>query len=120
MDKLTEQTATFFGIYPKPIPYFFPMLDVLEYGIRRRATTSYTARVFVDGIDSKKAAELTNALRARGITLEMVRSRRDESEPLIRLADRWAGCIRAAQLEGTPEAALLLEAIRKGHVTRIK
>ena len=116
LDQLTEQASVFFGIYPKPIPYFFPMLDVLENAIKQRASSSYTARVYVDGIDARKAAELTNALRARSITLDMVKSRRDESEPLIRLADRWAGCIRAAELGGSMEKALLALAIAKRHV----
>ena len=40
--------------------------------------------------------ELTNALRATGISLRMVKGCRDESEPIIRLADMWAGCIRSA------------------------
>ena len=84
----------FFGSYPKPLPYFFPLLEVLEQAIRIKAVPPYSARVYVDGIDHKKAAELTNALRLRGISLEMVKGRRDESEPIIRLADRWAGCIR--------------------------
>jgi len=51
---------------------------------------------YVDGIDRKKAMELTNALRATGISLRMVKGCRDESEPIIRLADMWAGCIRSA------------------------
>ena len=55
--------------------------------------------MYVDGIDKKKAEELTNALRVRKIKLELVRSKRDESEPLIRLADRWAGCIRSSFLK---------------------
>ena len=92
----------FFGSYPKPLPYFFPFVEVLERAIKIKAEPSYTARVFVDGIDRQKAGELTNALRIRDVTLEMVRSRRDESEPLIRLADMWAGCIRAA-LRGSME-----------------
>ena len=101
--------GTFFGTFPKPVPFFFPMLEVIENAISTAATPPYTARIFVDGIDGKKAAELTNALRMRGIQLEMVRSRRDESEPLIRLADMWAGCVRAAILgeasrTGTPVA----------------
>jgi hypothetical protein len=86
----------FFGSYPKPPPNFFPLLDVLERAIKTKAVPPHTARVFVDGIDCKKAAELTNALRLRGVSLELLRSRRDESEPLNRLADRWAGCIRRA------------------------
>ncbi|MBI2502370.1 MAG: hypothetical protein HYW07_03950 [Candidatus Latescibacteria bacterium] len=45
----------------------------------------------IDGIDQKKAAELTNALRLRGVKLGRIRSRKDEAEPLIRLADMWAG-----------------------------
>ncbi len=97
----------FFGSYPKPLPYFFPLLEVLQDAIRIKADSPYTARVFVDGIDRKKAAELTNALRLRGVSLEMVKSRRDESEPLIRLADMWAGCIRGAWLGEREERALL-------------
>ena len=61
--------------YQKPIPYFFPLIDLLE-----------------------KARELTNALRVSGISLRMIKGCRDESEPLIRLADMWAGCMRSALL----------------------
>ena len=98
----------FFGSYLKPLPYFFPFLDVIEHAIKFRATVPYVARIFIDGIDRKKAQELTNALRVRGVSLEMVRSRRDESEPLIRLADIWAGCIRGA-MEGNAEEQALVE-----------
>lgn len=111
--------AVFFGVYPKPIPYFFPLLDVVEYAIRRRAQLPYTARVHVDGIDRKKAAELTNALRRRGIKLDAVRSRRDESEPLIRLADMWAGCIRAARFGRPPEQAVLERAQCSGYLAEV-
>jgi hypothetical protein len=97
------------------------MLEVLEKAIKAKAAGQpYVARIFVDGIDRKKAAELTNALRHRGVSLEPVRSRRDESEPLIRLADMWAGCIRAA-LEGLPdESAILDRAIGIGAVRNTK
>ena len=98
----------FFGSYQKPLPYFFPFLEVLEHAIKTKSESHYTARVFVDGIDRQKASELTNALRIRGVSLEMVKRRRDESEPLIRLADMWAGCIRAA-LEGSPAERQILE-----------
>ena len=97
----------FFGSYRKPLPFFLPMLEVVEQAIRAKASASYEARVFVDGIDQKKAAELTNALRLHGVSLGMVRGRRDESEPIIRLADMWAGCIRGAILGRAEERALL-------------
>jgi hypothetical protein len=110
----------FYGAYPKPLPYFFPFIEVLEHAIKTRARPPYTARIFVDGIDRKKAAELTNALRLRGVSLEMVRGRRDESEPLIRLADMWAGCIRAALLGGLEERAILNRATDLGYLRSTK
>jgi hypothetical protein len=70
----------FFGSFQKPLPFFFPTLEVIEAAIKTVAIPPYTTRIFVDGIDRKKAAELTNALRVRGVSLEMVRARRDESE----------------------------------------
>lgn len=84
-----------------------------------KAAPSYTARVFVDGIDRKKSAELTNALRLHGVSLEMVRGRRDESEPIIRLADMWAGCIRRAMLGKAEERALLQRAMESNYIRRI-
>jgi len=113
-------SEVFFGSYPKPLPYFYPFIEVLEFAIKAKATAPYTARVFVDGIDRKKAAELTNALRLRGISLEMVKSRRDESEPVIRLADMWAGCIRAAILGRREEGELLGRATEADYIRRTK
>ncbi len=110
----------FYGSYKKPIPYFFPMLDLIAKAIKAKVKSEYQTKVYVDGIDKKKAKELTNALRIEGISLEMVRSRRDESEPLIRLADRWAGCVRA-DLEGHVEAkALVKKAKQEGYLQEIK
>lgn len=93
----------FFGRYQKPLPYFLPMLETLVRAIKMIAAEDHQVVVYVDGIDKKKSGELTNALRLKGIKSKYVRSARDESEPLIRLADRWAGCIRG-RFEGNVEA----------------
>jgi len=104
----TGKGDIYFGRYEKPLPYFLPMLDVLEKSIAQKITGNYKATICVDGIDRKKSAEITNALRLRGISLEMVKSRRDESEPIIRLADMWAGCIRGAML-GKENSGIVLK-----------
>lgn len=109
----------YFGHYKKPIPYFLPMLETFEKAILDKAKGDYKATVYVDGIDKKKAAELTNALRVRGIRLGLVKSRRDESEPLIRLADRWAGCIRASFLNKKEEKELLETAKSRDYIREI-
>jgi len=110
LEKNVVPDGVFFGAYPKPLPYFFPFVEVLERAIKTGQQRS-TARILIDGIDRQKARELTNALRVRDVCLEMVRGRRDESEPVIRLADMWAGCIRAAALGSCDEEKLLYRAL---------
>ena len=102
LDQDIAKGDLFYSSYEKPIPYFFPLLNLVAKAIAAKATGQYKTKVYVDGIDRKKAKELTNALRIEGVSLGMVKMRRDESEPLIRLADRWAGCVRAA-IEGNSE-----------------
>ena len=123
MDKKIAKGDIYFGRYQKPIPYFFPILETIEKAVFAKAAENYRAAIFIDGIDRKKAAEMTNALRVRTVKLELVRSRRDESEPIIRLADMWAGCIRSALLENkksqelynrAKEANYLIETTKSG------
>ncbi len=119
LERKIGEGEVYSGHYKKPLPYFLPMLETIEKAIAHKVKDDYKAIIYIDGIDKKKAAELTNALRLRGIKLELVKSRRDESEPLIRLADRWAGCIRAAFLGREDEKELLAEAKNKGCLQEI-
>ena len=106
----------YFAHYKKPIPYFFPMIETFEKAIKDVALEHYNARIYVDGIDNQKAQELTNALRASGISLGMVKGRRDESEPLIRLADMWAGCWRSALLNNKDAKAMFNKAKKEKYL----
>lgn len=110
----------FFGVYRKPLPFFFPTLEVVEKGIKRKARGDYVARVWIDGIDKKNAREMTNALRLRGISLMHVKSKRDESEAVIRLADRWAGCISIGAEKGGEEKRLCEKAIKSGYLRNVR
>jgi hypothetical protein len=112
LEKNVVPGGVFFGAYPKPLPYFFPFVEVIERAIKMMGRKHYTARILIDGIDRQKAREITNALRLRDVCLETVKGRRDESEPLIRLADMWAGCVRAAALGSREEEELLDRALR--------
>lgn len=109
--------GVYVAYYRKPIPYFFPMIDVLEKAIKQAAKEKYRASIYVDGIDQQKAKELTNALRASGISLRIVKSRRDESEPFIRLADMWAGCMRSALLQ-RKDTRDMIERAKQEHYLR--
>jgi len=104
------------GRYEKPIPYFFPMVDLLERAILQSIHGQYQATVYVDGINKTVAKSLTHALRKRGLSLRMVKGRRDESEPLIRLADMWAGCLRSALLKEKESADCFQKARKIGYL----
>ena len=106
----------FYSQYKKPLPFFLPLLETLSKAIKEVAKKPYSAIVYVDGIDKKKARELTNALRLKDIKTAYVRSVRDESEPLIRLADRWVGCIRAALENKAEDKELVVQATNKNHL----
>jgi len=118
-DQKIASHEVYIGRYQKPIPFFFPMLDLVEKAITRAAKGKYTARVYVDGINKKVAKGLTNALRSRGISLGLVKSRRDESEPLIRLADMWAGCARSAFLNNKDSKNTFRQAKESGYLQEI-
>jgi hypothetical protein len=97
----------YYSHYKKQLPFFLPLLETLTKAIAIAAPEHYRCIIYVDGIDFQKAVELTNALRLKNIKTAFVRSARDESEPLIRLADRWVGCIRAS-LENNPRSKELV------------
>src|SRR5262245_6810365 len=62
----------FFGRHKKPLPFFQPMVETLSKAILLLATGDYQVVVYVDGIDRKKARELTAALREKGIATQQV------------------------------------------------
>ena len=119
LDRRIAFGDVYIGQYKKPIPYFFPMLDVIEKAIIRASKRKYRALVHVDGINKTIARALTNALRSRGVSLRMVKSRKDESEILIRFVDMWAGCIRSALIDEKTSAAILNRAKESGHLHEV-
>jgi len=120
LDKKVAAGDVYTAHYQKPIPYFFPMIDVLEKAIKEAAKDLYRANIYIDGIDRKKAMELTNALRATGISLRMVKGCRDEAEPIIRLADMWAGCIRSALFGRKDSQDIVKRAKKEGYLRELQ
>lgn len=113
--------CVYIGRYPKPIPYTPPLIYVIEQAVKDREAAKgyYRAIVRVDGINRKVAITLTNALRAQGVSLKLVKGKRDEGEPLIRLADMWAGCIRSALLGEKDSEALFNRAKEAGYLKEV-
>jgi len=110
----------FYIVYKKPILFFLSWLEVIASALESVVQGDYRAQVYVDGIDHKKAAELTNTLRAKGVKLSFVKSARDETEAFIRLADRAAGLVRSASEQKGEYAKLLAETNTLGVINETK
>jgi hypothetical protein len=113
--------GVYIGRYQKPVSYTSPLIYVIEHAVKDRdiAKGYYQAIVRVDGINRKVGVMLTNALRAQGISLALVKGKKDEGEPLIRLADMWAGCIRSALLGEKDGKALFNRAKETGYLKQV-
>lgn len=98
----------------KPATYAAVVQEAIYRTIVARSVRGALARVHVDGISKRNARELTISLRRHGLNIAPVRSRRDESEPLIRVADRFAGCLRSALAGNAASHALVRKAVRLG------
>lgn len=112
----------FVGRYHKPVPYFYPVASVIERAVKyivRDMGGKYLAMVHVDGANRTVAKALTNALRANGISLRMVRGKTDQGEIIIRFADMWAGCIRDALLNEQDSKILFERALRSGYLVEV-
>lgn len=112
VEKRLAHGGVFVGRYRKPLPYFFPTLETVLQALRQSAEGDYEATIIIDGVDRLSAQKYTNALRSSGIRSARVIGRRDESEPILRLADMWAGASRAAH-GGAPDFSTLVQKSKK-------
>ena len=122
LDQKVAAGCVYLKYYPKPIPYFFSLVDVVKDAVRAEIEDdeSYLLYLFVDGLDKKKTREMTNALRSSGISVRMPRKGpRDENEPIIRLADMWAGCMRSALLNKPDCRAIVERAEKEGYINLV-
>jgi len=116
LNRKVGKGSVFFGVYQKPIHFFFAVVEIIEKTIIHMVAKDYLARVYVDGANKTVARALTNALRSRRISTRLVKGKRDESEALIRLADMWAGCIRNAFLDKEDAKQLFARATKEHYL----
>lgn len=107
----------FFASYARTHAYRDLTVDATAKAIRHKAKDmegGYETTVLVDGLDRKQERHMGTGLRRARLKIKKVKGVRDESDPLIRLADAIAGFVRDA-LEGQDYVqALYQDAITNG------
>lgn len=120
LSKNNENLHIYFLKVRKPVFYYLPTTEILQKSISENASKNTQAIICIDGLDKFSAKKYTNALRTKFVTLRLAKGIRDESEVLIRLADRWAGCIRMALLGNQQCKNLLEKATNNGVLKEVK
>lgn len=84
----------FFSVYRKTQEYVDLTIFTTAKAILKQAKKPYTATVFVDGLNRSERKRFAAGLRKLRVKIKKVRGLKNESEPLIRLADTIAGFLR--------------------------
>lgn len=117
---LKEKIAiVYFRHFSKPVRYYDAITEVIEKAVLRNVKRDYQTIIYIDGIDKKNALEIGNVLRKREIKAERPRRATDQGEPFIRLADRWAGCIRGFFENGNEEKKIIGQAKKEKYLHAI-
>lgn len=79
----------------------------------------YKATVTIDGLKRMEQLRVSKSLRELGVLTKKVRGGRDESEPIIRLADRIAGLIRDSIEDGRGLGRARSQLEKQGVISRL-
>ncbi len=91
----------FYEVHEGPLS-FEPVTDMVAanalraYRRRRHIGEDYKATVIIDGLPRSLQNRVGKHLRELGVRVRAVRGERDETSPIIRLADAVAGLVREA------------------------
>jgi hypothetical protein len=92
---------------------------VSQYRDLNKVGDNYRVSIMIDGLKPAEEARVGKSLRQLGIHSRKVRGGRDESEPILQLADRIAGLVRGSH-EGQQEYELMQKQLeRRGVLKRL-
>lgn len=83
--------------------------------IGQQGISRYQAIVLIDGLRKTETRKISKSLRNLGVKTRKVKGLRDESDPVIRLADTVVGVIREAE-EGNQKFKTIVKEIRKRNI----
>lgn len=110
--------AVYFSHHAGSQDYFDLTIQTTAEAIRfKTVSENYTATITVDGLKGAEINQFKRRLKDLNISVRKVRGARDESDPLIRMADAFAGFIRD-YLEGQQYARDLYERAVRARILR--
>lgn len=84
----------FYSVYETSDDYLLFTTYTIAKTITSKSLDSYHAIVLIDGLNERECERVMKGLRQLRVNCKKVRGIRDESDPLVRLADAIAGFLR--------------------------
>lgn len=107
--QLIKKDCLTFATYRNRQDYTDMTVQTIAWALWSVAGDDYKATVRIDGLPRHQERAVGLILRRRGVQVKKVRGvKRDENDPLIRLADALCGLVREAE-EGRTEMKALFE-----------
>lgn len=94
------------------------ILSLSSYA-KRHLIYNFKVKILIDGLKGKEITRVKKQINKSAIAVDKIRGVRDQSEPLIRLADFIAGLIRDA-IDNEYWKTILKKAIKDGYIKSIK
>lgn len=114
LDERVLRGKLYFAVYEPARDYLSLTIETVTRAVDASGVVDFRVVLLVDGLPAVAERAVGKQLRQLGIRTHKVRGVRDESDPLIRLADAVCGLVRAAQ-EGQPDMrALLAQGVQAG------
>ncbi|NQU82537.1 MAG: DUF3800 domain-containing protein [Parcubacteria group bacterium] len=88
------KSSIFYSIYKTTKEYTSLTTYTIAKAIGVKAKKPYEATIIIDGLNEKERQRTKVGLRQLGVKYKKVRGIKDESSPLVRLADALAGFVR--------------------------
>ena len=110
-----------YSVFHKRTDYDAATIDGIAKAILRLSPANSHVYVYVDGLAKAKRGAYKTGLRRFGLPVKkVIRVRKDENEPLIRLADALAGAVGELNKHQTPDLETLFsEAEQRGVLIRL-
>lgn len=114
--ELASMFSLFYGIHHNTRDYTAATVETVAAVIVLAAAGEDRATVLIDALSTEGRKEIGVMLRRRLVRADVRGVRRDESNPLIRLADAIAGFTRDALEGGVEESRLWKRALKAGQL----
>ena len=85
--------------------------------IKQQNIAQYEVTVLIDGLRKTQVRKVGKELRDLGLKIRKVKGARDESDPIIRLADMVAGMIRRAE-QGNQKFRIIMRDVDKKNIVK--